>query len=576
MNNLTKLFMVTALAAGLAACNSTGVAKATFGGPQKAIDTSICARAQTAEPVTVTPENLSLVENKNHGCFGSDNKFCDLRIYQVMVESFKHGATGAPGYGTAWGPSQHKGNIRGIIESLDYIKSVGANAVWLTPVFESLRIDGQDATYDLLDGTGYYTSNYFKIDPKFGTLEDMKELVAKAHAKGMYVIMDGVFGHAKANVSTVSPKGNKLVLSKRCRDWDDYVDKMSLRHGTCFKTQESMEFLKEFAAYWIDELKIDGWRLDQAYQMAPEEWKVIRGVVTKTSAKKSNAYLMNGKKVQPLGFMVGEYWSEKPMALERNGFKNGALPAVMNFPVRATLLRVLATTGEINKKNCAQAASTINQAVKQTKAYSGDGITTMLLGNHDFPRFGDLLQRTGIESDNEKSATYMKAHQEALSFVAASSGPVIVYYGEETGDEKSNFSAKVESGCDKLMLCEDHVSRTDGHVDNLTPAEQELKNATGVMFNLRAQHPALARGNRTHIYSDDTLYVDLKAYKNDKVIYALNNSGADRTITLSADALTKLGLEACSFTNLVTDEKVTGAAFNLPAISGSFYGVECK
>ena len=59
MNNLTKLFTVTALAAGLVACNSTGATKITFGGPQKAIDTSICARAQTAEPVTVTPENLS-------------------------------------------------------------------------------------------------------------------------------------------------------------------------------------------------------------------------------------------------------------------------------------------------------------------------------------------------------------------------------------------------------------------------------------------------------------------------------------------------------------------------------------
>ena len=81
-------------------------------------------------------------------------------------------------------------------------------------------------TYNKLDGTGYFTSDYFTIDPKFGTIEDLKELVNKAHAKGMYVMLDGVFGHAKANVNTKSPQGHTLVLNRKCREIKDYYEKI--------------------------------------------------------------------------------------------------------------------------------------------------------------------------------------------------------------------------------------------------------------------------------------------------------------------------------------------------------------
>lgn len=578
MNKWVKLFSAVTITTGIMGCNSTSsstINNIAFG-PQKVASNSQCRRSNISETVNVTPENLSLTTNAGTGCFGVDNPFCDLRIYQVMVESFKHGNNGALGYDIAWGPSSHKGNIRGIIESLSYIKSTGANALWLTPVFLTQRIEGQDETYDKLDGTGYFTSNYFAIDPKFGTMDDMRELVTKAHKIGLYVIMDGVFGHAKDNVVTTSPNGNKLVLSKRCRDWDGYVDKMSLFHGTCFKTQESMEFLKEFAAYWINELKIDGWRLDQAYQLAPEEWKVIREVVSQTSKKKNNSYELNGKLVQPLGFMVGEYWNERPMVIDRNGFKDNALPAVMNFPLRGALVRVLATSGEINKKDCGLPASNLNDINKQANGYSGDAITTMLLGNHDFPRFGDLLQRAGNAEDGIKSEEYMKAHEMALSFVTQTSGPIVLYYGEETGDELPGFSAKVEKECYVTMVCEDHVSRTNGHVEHLTADESALKNKVSRMFKLRNKHKSLAHGTRTHIYSDDTLYIDLKAYKDDKVIYALNNSNAPRTVNLSKDALARLGLSNCTFTDLMTKQPVNGTTFKLSKISGSFFEAKCK
>lgn len=108
----------------------------------------------------------------------------DLRIYQIMVESFVDGEKGT-GHGTGYGTSHHQGDLQGIIDSLDYIKSLGMNAIWMTPIFNSEPVAGQVHWDDRLDATGYFATDYFAIDPRFGTLEQAKELVEKAHAKGL-------------------------------------------------------------------------------------------------------------------------------------------------------------------------------------------------------------------------------------------------------------------------------------------------------------------------------------------------------------------------------------------------------
>ena len=140
-----------------------------------------------------------------------------------MVESFVDGDA-SHNYGDGYGTSHHRGDLRGIIDSLDYIKNAGMNAIWMTPVFDSHagtpqdRLVGFDPVNLKLDATGYYTRDYFNIDPNFGTLADARELVDTAHAKGMYVFFDGVFGHHKGALE-VSPTGKLPVDST---DWGDY------------------------------------------------------------------------------------------------------------------------------------------------------------------------------------------------------------------------------------------------------------------------------------------------------------------------------------------------------------------
>lgn len=154
--------------------------------------------------------------------------FNRLRIYQVMVEAFADGDE-ARGYGSGWGPSHHRGDLRGIIEALPYIADLGANAIWLTPIFDS---DRHAESEDRLDATGYYARDYFRIDPEFGTLEDARVLVDRAHELELYVFLDGVFGHHKGDVPR-SPQGRAPVGSSGAVEYP-----------------ASLEFYSEVATLW--------------------------------------------------------------------------------------------------------------------------------------------------------------------------------------------------------------------------------------------------------------------------------------------------------------------------------------
>ena len=560
-------YSVISMAVALAlvsGCASTGSSKpSNVAAWQKPDEPTHCVRPASGKDVTLTGDNINLAKN-DKGCFGGDSAMCDIRMYQIMVESFRHGNGGASGPLQSWGPSSHTGNLKGVIDSLDYIKSTGANAIWLTPIFTSIPVAGQDWTYDKLDGTGYYTSDYFSIDPKFGTKEELITLVNKAHAMGMYVFLDGVFGHAKANVAVKSPKGNELKLSIRCIDMYGNIDKMSLKQARCFETEASMPFLKEVASYWIREAKIDGWRLDQAYQVKNEFWKELSDEVAKTS-----------KQVTYMGYMVGEIWSEQPKDIERTAFKNNALISAFNFPLRAELVKVLASRENIfDRSACGQPATELQAGYRKMQGYTDGSLPNMFLSNHDLVRFGDLLQRARYEKEGTRPASYYDAHRAALSFIAAYSGPITVYYGDETGDETMDFAMKPDN-CGKVDRCDDHVSRTDGHVDKLNADEARLKNDVAAMLKLRDTHKSLSHGVRTHLFSDFGLFVDFKSYGKDKVIYALNSGTKERKVKLEDSVWGKLGYGSCSIKSL-NGAVVQGNELVLPGLSGSFYEVQCR
>lgn len=243
-----------------------------------------------------------------------------LTIYQVMVGSFLHGKDGAEGYDSLWGPENERkdGNLRGVISALDHIARLGANAIWLTPIFDSSEADGGEK----LQATGYFANDYFKIDPHFGTEDDLRELIGKAHDRGMYVILDGVFGH-HGGVSNPSPSGHGIdstpTLSDRGEDG-----------GTGnVKYPGSLDYFKEVATYWIDRFDIDGWRFDQAYQLCQDGhnyWCEISQAVRELCDRR----IAEGKEWGTLGYMVGEDWSDAS-GISARILRDGGLKSAFDF-----------------------------------------------------------------------------------------------------------------------------------------------------------------------------------------------------------------------------------------------------
>lgn len=445
----------------------------------------------------------------------------DLRIYQVMVESFVDGNS-AIGHGTGYGTSHHMGDIQGIINSLDYIQDLGMNAVWLTPVFDSVPVDGQDHWADRLDATGYFATNYFAIDPRFGTMDDAKKLVEEAHKRGLYVFFDGVFGHHKDNV-VASPSGN-----------------LPVGNSNPVSYPESLPFYKEVAEYWIKELKIDGWRLDQAYQVPTDAWAEIRKAVDETS--KTVTYTnSDGDLVNPLGYMVAEIWDGESN-IAKNGYGSAESPALcsaFDFPMRYRLVQTFAV--EESGYGSSQGGIKLAEGMQTHSAYPSHAKPNLMLGNHDLVRFGDLIQRGNLAEPTDDS--YWQRHRAAISFLAAYTGPITLYYGEEIGDELPGFADRVTTDCAINGVCDDHVARMSGIIegvtgDNILTANQtDLKDYVKELMTLRSQHSSLSQGERTNVVATTSAYADLKTSSDESVLYVVNTTDSNQTVAITEGSI---------------------------------------
>ena len=415
----------------LAACGGGGGSAPTSGGGGAPLVISTAAEATQSR----------LACNR-----AQSNPSCELRTYQIMVEAFVDGDATA-NYNVGYGTSAHKGDLQGIINSLDYIKGLGMNAIWLTPIFQSIVLPGQDSAQSRLDATGYFTSDYFSIDPKFGSLTQARKLVEEAHKRGLYVFFDGVFGHHKGNV-VASPTGLKPAGGSNPVDYSQ---------------PETLAFYKEVAAYWVRTLKIDGWRLDQAYQVPTSAWVALRAEVVSAAASVSYPD-SQGNPVKPLGYMVAEIWdNESKIASTAYGSNNlPVLASAFDFPMRYKLVQTLAgdESGYTNRTG-----SNLNAAFASYATYPDHAMPNLMLGNHDLVRFGDLLQRAGL--GNPEGSEYWLRHKAALSFLAVHSGPITLYYGEEIGQEVPGFANRIVAGCADLGLCDDHVSRSQALIDGV-------------------------------------------------------------------------------------------------------------
>lgn len=289
------------------------------------------------------------------------------------------------------------GDIRGIIDHLDYIRDLGIDVIYLTPIFKS------DSSHK------YDTIDYYQIDPSFGTAEDLRELVQKAHQYGMKVVLDAVFNHTGRDFFAFKDIIENKEKSKYL-DWY-FIDKFPLDtepgqapNFKCFgyyggmpklnlKNPEVEKYVTDVACYWIKECDIDGWRMDVGDEISHYFWKHFRRAV---------------KAVKKDALIIGEIWHYAGDFLEGDEWDT-----VMNYPFYLNLIDLLADE-KIGVSRFIQNLGYMKGRLNK-KCYP---LMWNLIDSHDTARFLHLC--------NNKQKQHL-----AAAFQLLMPGMPMIYYGDE-------------------------------------------------------------------------------------------------------------------------------------------------
>ncbi len=324
------------------------------------------------------------------------------RFYQIFVDRFNIGDKDKDmSYiDLKWGErptpkSFAGGDLKGITEKLDYIKSLGINAIYLTPIFSSIS----NHKYDIDD--------YYRVDRQFGTNEDLKELVKACHEKGSRLLLDAVFNHCGERLpqfEDVCKKGRK----SRYYDWFiidgdkpdkkkhnyevfafcDYMPKLNTSNPDVVK------YFTDVAVHYITEYGIDGWRLDVSDEVSHTFWRDFRKAV---------------KTAKPDAVIIGENWHNAS-----NYLRGDQYDSIMNYSFTKSCLDFFAHK-EIDTETMAMR---LNDLLARNNNVVND-LMLNLLDSHDTHRF---FSEVGEDKD-----TLMNA----LCLLYMFPGTPCIFYGTE-------------------------------------------------------------------------------------------------------------------------------------------------
>ncbi len=345
------------------------------------------------------------------------------------------------------------GNLRGIIEHLDYIKDLGIDVVYLTPIFKSNSCH----KYDTID--------YYQVDPSFGTTEDLKELVQKSHERGMKVVLDAVYNHSGREFfafQDILEKGEK----SKYLDWY-FIDELPPRgewgeipNFKCFgyyggmpklnlKNPEVEKYITDVACYWIKECDIDGWRLDVGDEISHFFWKNFKKAI---------------KAVKKDMLIIGEIWHYAGDFLEGDEWDT-----VMNYPFYLNLIDLLADE-KINVSQFVQNLGYLKGRLNK-KCYP---LMWNLIDSHDTARFLHLC------NDNKKKQHLAAAFQLLLP------GMPMVYYGDEYAMPGAN-----DPDCRRGMYWDEEYQ------------DKEMYNWYKKLMQVRKTHACIVEGEMIETIAND-------------------------------------------------------------------------
>lgn len=461
-------------------------------------------------------------------------------IYLLMPDRFARSARqkALPNVDAKDPNGWHGGNIRGIIEQLDYIQDLGVTAIWLTPVFEndnpSQKIDGK--VYETYHG--YAITDFYAVDKHFGSIEDYCELVVEAHGRGLKVIKDVVFNHCSINhpwlndlphedwINSIAASKKQITNYSVTTIFDKYAsasDKVTTVNGWFtdsmpdlnLKNPEVLKYLTQMTIWWIETADIDAIRMDTYLYSdfdAMQDWQ-------------------RRLDLEYPGFsIIAETWvPDAPYTakIQHEMLKTCAPCIIMDFAFQKRLEKAF-YKGDVREN-------------KETEMYDhfvsdflyDDPVNTLaFIDNHDLPRW--LSLNKGV-----------KKLKQALAILMTSPRIPQLYYGTEvlmTGDGQGTGDGNYRVDMfDKFSEKE------------RSPKENEMLKYVKKLLEWRKKSKAIAYGSMIHYVPFDGCYVYFRRFSKECVIVLSNLTG--RKISVDMQRFKSQIGQCITAMEILTDQK---------------------
>ncbi|MGC3994333.1 MAG: alpha-amylase family glycosyl hydrolase [Propionicimonas sp.] len=513
----------------------------------------------------------------------------DERYYFLMADRFANGDTTndtgdlvGTRLQTGFDPTDkgfyHGGDLKGVINKLDYIKGLGTTAIWLTPSFKNKPVQGT-AGNESAGYHGYWITDFTTIDPHLGTNDDMKKLIRAAHAKGMKVFFDIITNHT-ADVIDYSEKQYTYIPTS-VKPYTDAAgnvfDPAAVANSSSFPTLDvntSFPYHPVFdtpadatakTPAWLNDPTLYHNRGDSTYAGESTEWgdfvglddlftenpKVVDGMVDVYKAWVDLG--IDGFRIDTVKHVDIPFWQEFVPAMQTEAKRIGnpdfflfgeVYDARPSFMSTYTTTAKLPATLDFGFQAQAQAFALGKATTGLRDLYADDDYYTdadsnayqlpTFLGNHDMGRIGYLLKNGGISDD----ADLMKRVQLADTLMYLTRGQPITYYGDEQGfigaggdkDAREDlFATKVDQYATEDVL--GGASGSKDRYDTSAPLYRLIRKLAA----LREANPALEDGAQVHRYASAKagIYAFSRVDRRTGVEYvvALNNAATAKTAT---------------------------------------------
>lgn len=419
---------------------------------------------------------------------------------------------------------RHGGDIEGIIKNLDYIKSLGATALWPTPLCEDNDERGSYHTYG--------QSDVYKIDSRFGTNEDYVRLSAELHQRGMKNIMDYVTNHWGYQHWMMNDlptydwihqfPGFKQTNYRMTSQFDPNASKTDATmcmDGWFVKSMPDLNqsnplvlnYLIQNAIWWIEYADLDGFRVD-TYSYCDK-----KGIAAWTKAITDEYPHFN---------IVGEVWmhDQAQMAYWQKDSKIGAiqsynsnLPSVMDFTLHDAI-----NGGVFNENKASWDKGIIKVYENFTNDFLYPNTNNILVfaENHDTNRFNQIYQGD------------FKKYQMAMSLVATIRGIPQLYYGSEIG-------MKGDKNVGDGDIRRDFPGGWKGDSNNAfsnegrTKEQQQFFDFTAKLFNWRKGKSVIHNGKTTHYVPENNVYTYFRYNDAESVMVIINNSDEKQDVAVA-------------------------------------------